>query len=181
MALKAWMYGLRLSPRGWWGTMHTYLLEIGFVSSTADPCVYNLDYGAVFLLYLDDILLSGSDDENVLQADRLETVDVGDAKFLLGMGIHRNVHAGTIILPQETYDRTIQETYEMADARLTKTPAEAGPMHIEEDGNFCQQRTPPYSSVPRDLFFILAGAQGRISRMQYWYLREACQNQVRER
>ena len=64
--LKACLYGLRLSLRGWWGTMHTYLLEIGFVSSTADPCVYNLDYGAVFLLlYFDDILLSGSDDENV--------------------------------------------------------------------------------------------------------------------
>ena len=26
-----------------------------------------------------------------------EAVDLGDAKFLLGMGIHRNVHAGTII------------------------------------------------------------------------------------
>ena len=86
--------------------MSTYLLEIGFVSSTADPCVYNLDYGVVFLLlYVDDILLSGSDDEKVLQVieklkDRFETVDLGDAKFLLGMGIHRNVHASTIILSQ---------------------------------------------------------------------------------
>ena len=69
------------------------MLEIGFVSSTADPCVYNLDYGAVLLLlYVDDILLSGSDDEKVLQVieklkDRFETVDLGDAKFLPGMGI----------------------------------------------------------------------------------------------
>ena len=83
--------------------MHTYSLEIDVVFSTADPSVYNLDYGAVFLLlYFDDILLSGSDDENVSQVieklkDRLEKVDLGDAKFLLGMGIHRNVHAGTII------------------------------------------------------------------------------------
>ena len=37
--LKAWLCGLRFPPRGWWGIMHTYLLEIGFVSSTADPCV----------------------------------------------------------------------------------------------------------------------------------------------
>ena len=94
----------RLSPRGWWGTMHTYLLEIGFVSSTVDPCVYKLDYGAVlFLLYVDDILLSGSGGEKVLQVikklkNRFKTMDLGDAKFLLGMGMHRNVHAGTIIL-----------------------------------------------------------------------------------
>ena len=79
--------------------MHTYVLEIGFTPSTADPCVYNLDTGAVLLLlYVDDILLSRSDDEQVLQVieklkDRFETVDLGDAKFLLGMGIHRNVHA----------------------------------------------------------------------------------------
>ena len=79
------------------------MLELGSVSSTADQCVYNLDNGAVLLLlYVDNILLSGSDGEKVLQVveklkDRFETVDLGDAKFLLGMGIHRNVHAGTII------------------------------------------------------------------------------------
>ena len=118
--------------------MHTYLVEIGFASSTADPCVYNLDYGAVLLLYVDDIMLSGSDDEKVLQLieklkDRFETVDLGDATFLLGMGIHRNVHAGTFILSQETYVRTILETNGMADARPTKTPAEAGPAQSGED------------------------------------------------
>ena len=75
--------------------MHTYLLEIGSVSSTADPRVYNLDCGAVLLLlYVDDILLSGSDDEKVLQVieklkDRFETVDLGGVKFLPGMGMHR--------------------------------------------------------------------------------------------
>ena len=85
--------------------MHAYSLDIGFTPSTADPCVYNLDSGAVIslLLCVDDILLSGSDDEQVWQAieklkGRLETADPGDATLLLGMGIHRNVHAGTVIL-----------------------------------------------------------------------------------
>ena len=97
--------------------MHTYLLEMDFTSSTADPCVYNLGEGAVLLLlYVDDILLSGSDSEQVLNVieklkDRFETVDLGHAKFLLGMGIHRSMKAGTIILSQETYARTILETW----------------------------------------------------------------------
>ena len=108
-------------------------LDIGFTPCTADPCVYNLDPGAVFLLlYVDDISLSGSDDEQVLQVieklkDRVGTVHLEDAKVLLGMGIHRNVHAGTNILSQETYSRTILRTYGMADSHPTKTPAEAGP------------------------------------------------------
>ena len=85
------------------------LARNGFTPSTADPCVYNPDSGAVLLLlYVDDISLSGSDDEQVIQVveklkDRFETVDLEDAKFLLGMGIPRNGHAGTIILSQETY------------------------------------------------------------------------------
>ena len=37
--LQTWLYGLRLAPRGWWGTLHVYLLEIGFVYSSADPCL----------------------------------------------------------------------------------------------------------------------------------------------
>ena len=106
--------------------MHTYLLEIGFVSSTADPCVYNLDYGAVlFLFYVHDTLLSGSDDGNVVPVieklkNRFETVDLGDAKLLLCMGIHRNVHAGNNMLSQVRYARMILKTYGMADACPTK-------------------------------------------------------------
>ena len=123
-------------------------------------CVYNLDYGAVLLLfYLNDILLSRSDDEKVFQVieklkDRFETVDHGNAKFLPGMGIHRNVHAGTIILSQETYARTIVETYGMADARPTKTPAEAGPMHIEEDEILSTENTTLFKCATGSLLYL---------------------------
>ena len=119
--------------------MHTYLLEIGFTPSINDLCAYNLDSGAVLpILYVDDTLLSSSDDSHDLHVieklrDRFEAVDLGDAKFLLGVGIHQNVHAGTIIISQETYTRTILQTYRMADAHPTKTPAGAGPVQIEEE------------------------------------------------
>lgn len=44
--------------------MHVYLLGIGFEYSTADSCLYNLDKGGVLLLiYVDDIVLLGEDDE----------------------------------------------------------------------------------------------------------------------
>ena len=92
-------------------------------------------------------------------------MDLGDPKFLLGMGIYRNVHAGTIVLSQETYARTILQTYGMDDAHPTKTPAEAGPVQIEEE-EVCQQKIPRHSGLLRDLFFLLAGAQDRTLRMQ---------------
>ena len=145
--------------------MHVYLQEIGFEYSTADPCLYYLDDGGVILLvYVDDILLSGDDDEQVLTVikklkDGFETVDLGDARFLLGMGIERNVNAGTIILTQETYAKTVVETFGMADARPAKTPAEAGPILIEEEELLSAEDTNFFR--PAVLFCILPGARGR--------------------
>ena len=55
----------------------------------------------LFLVYVDDIMLSGDDEERVLKIiehlkERFETVDLGDARFLLEIGIQRNVK--TILL-----------------------------------------------------------------------------------
>ena len=131
----------RLSPRGWWGTMHTYLLEIGFVSSTADPCVYNLDYGAVLLSSLCGRHFAFRIRRRQSFAGYREAEGQdgdggpGTRKVPSRYGHTPSVHAGTIILPHETYARAILETYGMADARPAKTPAEAGPVQIEEDEN----------------------------------------------
>lgn len=44
------------------------LLEVGFPLGTANPCVYKLAYGAVLLLlYVDDVLLPGIDNENAFE------------------------------------------------------------------------------------------------------------------
>jgi len=35
------LYGLKQAPRMWNKEMHEYLVSIGFVRISADPCVYN--------------------------------------------------------------------------------------------------------------------------------------------
>ena len=68
-----------------------------------------LDAGNVLIVvYMDDIMLSGSNGEHTLTImeqlkERFDTVDLGDAKFLLGLGIQRNVNAGTILRAQDAY------------------------------------------------------------------------------
>lgn len=60
--LKAWLNGPRSSLRGWWGTIHEYLVSQGFVSSAADACVFSFREGeTILLLYVADILFSGTD------------------------------------------------------------------------------------------------------------------------
>ena len=47
--------------------LHVSLMEIGFVPSAADPCLYILDAGKVLIVvYVGDIMLPGSDEEYVL-------------------------------------------------------------------------------------------------------------------
>ena len=60
-------------------------------------------------------------------------MDLGDVKFLLGLGGKRNVDAGTIRLTQDAYVKAVLDKLGMADVHPAKTPAEAGPICIEEE------------------------------------------------
>ena len=145
-----------------------YLLEIGFVQSTADPCLYILNAGKVILLvYVDDILFTGTDEDQVSTTieqlkERFDTVDLGDARFLLGMAIQRNVDAGTILLTQEAYAKAVLDKFGMVNARPRRhRPSRA--RSASRRKRFCRQGTPSFSSLPQVLSFTLAGARGRTS------------------
>ena len=60
--LKTSLYALPLSSNLWCGTMDKSLLEVGFIATKSGPCVYTYDGGNAlvsFILYMDDILLTG--------------------------------------------------------------------------------------------------------------------------
>ncbi|CAB1099484.1 unnamed protein product [Ectocarpus sp. CCAP 1310/34] len=167
--LKAWLYGLRLSPKSWNGTFHLFLLEIGFVPSTADPCLYTLNGGEVILLvYVDDILLTGAKEELVTtiieqMKERFETVDLGEAKFILGMAIQRNLEAGTILLTQEAYTKAVLAKFGMADVRATATPAEKEPVTTKEENALSPEQTTMFRSATGSVLYISRGSRPDIS------------------
>ena len=80
-----------------------------------------LNAGEVLLLVdVDDILFTGTDEDQVSTTieqlkERFDTVNQGDARFLPGMAIERNVDAGTILLTQEAYAKTVLDKFGMAD------------------------------------------------------------------
>ena len=62
MRLLKSLYGLRQSPRCWYGTVDEHVVEIGCKSLKSDPCVYIYSEGGaiyVLTLYVDDVLLLG--------------------------------------------------------------------------------------------------------------------------
>ena len=96
--LKKSLYGLKQSSRQWYLKFHQANLEMGYVVSPLDHCVYiqkNDDKLAILSLYVDDILLAGNCPNMIIKtkiflASRFEMKDLSLASYVLGIRILRD-------------------------------------------------------------------------------------------
>ena len=61
--LRRALYGTKQASRLWQNTLCTFLLSLGFIRSTADPCLFRLNKGGDVILlgiYVDDIIVAYS-------------------------------------------------------------------------------------------------------------------------
>lgn len=121
-------------------------VSLEIVLSTADISVYNFRYCEVSII-LDDSLISGSSEHSINDLifklkNIIEGVDLGEAAFLLGLAMKRDMEVGTIQLTQKTYGRDILGKYGMADSRITKKLAKVDPMITTEETFFLQSLRP---------------------------------------
>lgn len=94
--LRKSLYGLKQVPRAWFDCFTTQLLTFGFVASKADPSLFirnSSDTVTYLLLYVDDILLTGSDasyiDSLVCQLQsHFDMTNLGTLKYFLGLEIN---------------------------------------------------------------------------------------------
>ena len=123
------LYGLRQAPRLWNEEMHNFLVSLGFVRISADPCVYTLEKdGEIVILglYVDDNLIAGN--TKLLQwvrkqlASRFSMKDLGEAKSFLNMECIRVREKGILSLRQSGFIRNIINEFNDTDMNPTKTP-----------------------------------------------------------
>ena len=60
--LKKYIYGLKQSPREWYGCLFIFLTKCGFHSTVFDPCIFVRHENGITLftaIYIDDITLFG--------------------------------------------------------------------------------------------------------------------------
>ena len=65
--LKKYLYGLKKSPRAWYGRIDSFLMSLGFTKSKDDSNLYFKvmnDEPVILLLYVDDLFLTG--EENLI-------------------------------------------------------------------------------------------------------------------
>ena len=62
--LKKYVYGLKQSPRAWYGRIDSFLKIFGFTKSKVNPNLYMKvmdDQPIILLLYVDDLFLEGNE------------------------------------------------------------------------------------------------------------------------
>ena len=120
------LYGLKQAPRAWFDTFSNFLIDFGFTCCKSDPSLFTYHKDGktlVLLLYVDDILLTGSDQVDQLLKSlnsRFSMKDLGPPKYFLGVEIE--AHSGGLFLHQTAYAKDILHQAAMSNCNSMPTP-----------------------------------------------------------
>ena len=142
------LYGLKQAPRNWNKNIVNHIKSLGFKQCVADNCLFVKRVGGkmyLISLYVDDILVAGSDLDEVERIKRqftehYEMKDLGELNYYLGMKITRSEEY--IKLDQSGYVREILEKYNHLlrgkEGKIVNTPMERDLKdHVEGPTSIC--------------------------------------------
>jgi Reverse transcriptase (RNA-dependent DNA polymerase)/GAG-pre-integrase domain/gag-polypeptide of LTR copia-type len=126
------LYGLKQAPRAWFHKLASSLLALGFIASTSDPSLFLCHTSTsltIVLIYVDDILLTGSDSSFILQlisslSTSFSLKDLGSLHYFLGVQVKSN--NTDLHLSQPKYIRDILLRAKMDGAKPCSTPCISG-------------------------------------------------------
>jgi hypothetical protein len=89
------LYGLKQSPWAWFSRLSEKLIQLGFIGSKADSSLFIYQKNSVtmyLLIYVDDIIITGSDPAAITELLQLLRVDfavkdLGDLHYFLGVEV----------------------------------------------------------------------------------------------
>ncbi|KAK9214347.1 hypothetical protein WN944_006336 [Citrus x changshan-huyou] len=121
------IYGLKQAPRAWYHELRQFLLASGLKNSHSDTSLFVLRSNHVLylLVYVDDIVVTGSNDALVSQfveclAQCFSLKDLGSLSYFLGVEVVPH-HLG-IQLSQRRYIQDLPQRTNMDNAKLVLTP-----------------------------------------------------------
>lgn len=128
--LKRALYGLKQSPRAWFGRFSAFMKKIRFKQSDADHTLFVKGGGqkvTTLILYVDDMVINGNDPEEIsnlqkVLATEFELKELGHLKYFLGIEVSRS-KAG-INLCQRKYILDLLTETGMLDCKPVNTPIE---------------------------------------------------------
>ena len=130
--LKKSLYGLKQSPRAWFGRFTKSMRAFGYRQSNSDHTLFlKKQRGKIIALivYVDDMVVTGNDSEekkavqNYLSRE-LEMKDLGPLKYFLGIEVSRS--AKGLFLSQIKYALDLLQETGMSACQPVDTPVEEG-------------------------------------------------------
>ncbi|XP_043808465.1 uncharacterized mitochondrial protein AtMg00810-like [Manihot esculenta] len=138
--LRRSLYGLKQSPRAWFGRFNTVVQQFGMSRSNSDHSVffrYNGDRCIYLVVYIDNIVITGNDHDGISQFKQhlfshFQTKDLGKLKYFLGIEVAQSKTG--IAISQRKYALDILEETYMLDCRHVDTPMDPNVKLVPEQG-----------------------------------------------
>ncbi|XP_075076365.1 uncharacterized protein LOC142163017 [Nicotiana tabacum] len=138
--LRKSLYGLKQSPRAWFGRFSEAVLEYGMKKSNCDHTVFykKSDDGILLLVvYVDDIVITGSDITGISTLKsflhtQFQTKDLGQLKYFLGVEVTRSKKG--IFLSQRKYTLDLLAETGKLGSKPCSMPMVPNTQLVKEDG-----------------------------------------------
>lgn len=145
--LKRSLYGLKQAPRVWFEKFQSTLLGFSFTQSQYDPSLFlqRTSKGIVVLLvYVDDIVVTGSDQEVISTIKQLlhstfRMKDLGQLTYFLGLEVHYQPKG--IFLNQHKYIQDLIQLASLTNVTSVDTPMEVNVKYRRDEGDLLEDPT----------------------------------------
>ena len=135
------IYGLRQAPRAWHDSLKSFINSYGFFTSKSDPSLFIYISGSIkiyFLVYVDDLLLTGNDNEFMIKfiealSRRFSLKNMGYPHYFLGVELIPIKNG--LYLSQHKYIRETLEKFDMEGAKPSPTPLSSTSKLQLQDGS----------------------------------------------
>jgi hypothetical protein len=137
--LRKSLYGLKQAPRAWNDRFTGFLPSLGFQASLADPSLFvqHSSHGTVILLlYVDDILLTGSYSSlltSVIDAltQEFDMKDLGQLTYFLGLQVS---YSSSGFVSQSKYIKELLDRVDLQNSKSCATPCLPYHHLLKDDG-----------------------------------------------
>ena len=163
------LYGLKHAPRCWNRALKEFMMQAGFVQSSADPCVFTRldEHTTIVAVYVDDLILTTDVKGAMLETKRclseqFKMKDMGQLHYCLGVNIVFGQKWAW--LHQQQYIMLMLRKFALTDTNTVSTPADCNVKLVKDDHVSKPTDQVEYRSMVGSLLYIAMGTHPDIAQ-----------------
>lgn len=157
LKLKKAVYGLKQSARAWNTRINDYLIDMDYVKSVSEPCLYSKkckNEQIIIAIFVDDFFIFSNsktmtNDFKKKLMSKFKIKDLGKIKRCLGMRV--KYENNCITIDQEQFVKQILKKFYMNDCNTKDTPMEC---NLRLNKAECVDKQFPYQQLIGNLMYL---------------------------